>query len=456
MILFRKSILEVEKGSVRYFETDNASYASSAEKELYKARLLLEKLNTSQQFRKKGVVSGLLKKLENLKYTVNQTIQHYRTYSMLTKVVMPGDMSEVHHYSGKLKTITLHNIEQTQLEIDYFIDLNIKLNLVVSIIFIILLFISFFLIIKLTMEPLKQLTHMFERLSTGDDELVIPKYTHDDEMGKLIMAANHYKTINKKTKELLLQTQDYQENLEKKVQVEISARREREKALIQQSKLASMGEMIGAIAHQWRQPLNELSIRIQKLKYNYAKEEIDEEFITTFIQKNKQTIEFMSKTIDDFRNFFRIDKEKRNFLVKESIEEVLNIQGAQLKNYNIEVVFDGDEFSFKGFKTEFQQVIINIINNAKDAFIETKIKTPKISIKLDSRTIFIQDNGGGIPQNILERIFEPYFTTKAQGEGTGMGLYMSKMIIEDNMHSRIRAKNNNDGLLIVIRLASGI
>ena len=122
------------------------------------------------------------------------------------------------------------------------------------------------LTIKATLGPLKQLTVMFERLSAGDDEVEIPEYRHDDELGKLIKAANNYKTINKKTKELLLQTQDYQENLEKKVELEMSIRREREKALIQQSKLASMGEMIGAIAHQWRQPLNELSIRIQKLK----------------------------------------------------------------------------------------------------------------------------------------------------------------------------------------------
>lgn len=451
-ILFRNALLEVENGSARYFETDNINYVLIAEQELEKAKSLLEELYNTASFKEKESVRELSQELEKFKYIVNQTIQHYRTYSMLTKVVMPGDVYEIHHYSNKLKTITLENIEKTRVNIDYYIKLNREFTLVIVIMFVLLVFVSFFFIIKATLGPLKQLTVMFERLSAGDDEVEIPEYRHDDELGKLIKAANNYKTINKKTKELLLQTQDYQENLEKKVELEMSIRREREKALIQQSKLASMGEMIGAIAHQWRQPLNELSIRIQKLKYNYAKEEVNEEFIHTFIQKNKQTIEFMSKTIDDFRNFFRIDKEKRKFFIKESIEEVLSIQNAQLKNHNIIVTLEGEEFTFKGFKTEFQQVIINLISNAKDAFVENKIKEPKINIELRVHSIYIQDNAGGIPEDIIERIFEPYFTTKGQGEGTGMGLYMSKMIIEDNMHSKIKAFNKDNGTLMSIVL----
>lgn len=451
-ILFRNALLEVENGSARYFETDNINYVLIAEQELEKAKSLLEELYNTASFKEKESARELFQELKKFKYIVNQTIQHYRTYSMLTKVVMPGDVYEIHHYSNKLKTITLENIEKTRVNIDYYIKLNREFTLVIVIMFVLLVFVSFFFIIKATLGPLKQLTVMFERLSAGDDEVEIPEYRHDDELGKLIKAANNYKTINKKTKELLLQTQDYQENLEKKVELEMSIRREREKALIQQSKLASMGEMIGAIAHQWRQPLNELSIRIQKLKYNYAKEEVNEEFIHTFIQKNKQTIEFMSKTIDDFRNFFRIDKEKRKFFIKKSIEEVLSIQNAQLKNHNIIVTLEGEEFTFKGFKTEFQQVIINLISNAKDAFVENKIKEPKINIELRAHSIYIQDNAGGIPEDIIERIFEPYFTTKGQGEGTGMGLYMSKMIIEDNMHSKIKAFNKDNGTLMSIVL----
>ncbi len=235
----------------------------------------------------------------------------------------------------------------------------------------------------------------------------------------------------------------------------ILAKKEEEKKeaiFVQQSKLASMGEMIGAIAHQWRQPLNELSIRIQKLKYNYAKEQIDEEFIKEFIKKNKNTIDFMSKTIDDFRNFFRIDKEKKEFHVKETIKEVLNIQNAQLKNHHIDLVLNGDEFLYEGFKTEFQQVIINLISNSKDALVQNNIQKPKIQIDIKKDIIQIRDNGGGISQNVIDRVFEPYFTTKQQGEGTGMGLYMSKMIIEDNMGGKLKIENENDGVLITIDL----
>ena len=222
--------------------------------------------------------------------------------------------------------------------------------------------------------------------------------------------------------------------------------------LVNQSKLASMGEMIGAIAHQWRQPLNELSIRIQKLKYSYEREEVDEAFVEAFIEKNKKTIEFMSHTIDDFRNFFRIDKQKQDFYVKEAINDVVSLQSAQLKHHNIELQVDGKEFTHHGLKTEFQQVIINLITNAKDAIVEKDIKNPKIDIILQKNSVTIQDNAGGISDEILQRVFEPYFTTKEQGKGTGMGLYLSKMIIEKNMHGIIELCNKGDGTSVEIKL----
>lgn len=220
----------------------------------------------------------------------------------------------------------------------------------------------------------------------------------------------------------------------------------------QQSKLAAMGEMIGAIAHQWRQPLNELSIRIQKLKYSYAEDKVDEEFIKQFIEKNRDTINFMSQTIDDFRNFFRIDKNKVVFDVKSTIEETINLQNAQLYHRNIHVNLSGDTFKFEGYKSEFQQVLLNIFSNAKDIFKTNETEEPTIDVTIQDNIIYIQDNGGGIPEDILTRAFEPYFTTKAQGEGTGMGLYLSKMIIEENMQGKITLENKGDGVLVTIVL----
>ncbi|MEJ2414129.1 MAG: HAMP domain-containing sensor histidine kinase [Sulfurimonas sp.] len=161
----------------------------------------------------------------------------------------------------------------------------------------------------------------------------------------------------------------------------------------------------------------------------------------------------MSKTIDNFRNFFRIDKNKTTFHVKNAIEDVLNILDAQLKNNYISLNFEGNDFSIDGFKTEFEQVIMNVISNSKDAFLSNKIEKPVIDIRLEEHKIYIQDNAGGIPENILDRVFEPYFTTKQQGDGTGIGLYMSKMIIDENMNGKIYLQNKNNGILITIELA---
>ena len=246
----------------------------------------------------------------------------------------------------------------------------------------------------------------------------------------IIKDVTREKEYEEKLKELNLHLQDEIERktMENMKQLQI---------LQQQSKLAAMGEMIGAIAHQWRQPLNELSIRIQKLKYYFKKEKIDEEFIEEFINKNKHTIKFMSQTIDDFRNFFRIDKDKQQFEVKEAIGEVLQIQSAQLKDNHIKVELKGEEFIYEGFKSEFQQVIMNLLSNSKDAFEENNTQDAKIDILLKDNIIRIEDNAGGIPKDVINRVFEPYFTTKDEGKGTGLGLYMSKMIIEDNMKGNL-------------------
>jgi len=162
----------------------------------------------------------------------------------------------------------------------------------------------------------------------------------------------------------------------------------------------------------------------------------------------------MSKTIDDFRSFFRIDKERIDFKVKEATQSVIDMQSTQLKNHNITLNISGDEFIYNGLQSEYQQVILNLINNAKDVLIENEIDTPTIDIILENNKIYVQDNAGGIPNDIISRVFEPYFTTKDQGKGTGMGLYMSKMIIEDNMGGNLSVINKNNGALFCIKLKS--
>jgi signal transduction histidine kinase len=164
-----------------------------------------------------------------------------------------------------------------------------------------------------------------------------------------------------------------------------------------------------------------------------------------------KTIKFMSDTIDDFRNFFREDTKKTETSSKEIIEKVLHLVNAQLKNNNIEIEVKGEDFKFIGFPNQFAQVILNIINNSKDAILENKIQNGKIEILLENQKIIIKDNGGGIRESILHRIFEPYFTTKEQGKGTGIGLYMSRTIL-NNMGADIVAQNWEKGAMFIIDL----
>ncbi len=260
-------------------------------------------------------------------------------------------------------------------------------------------------------------------------------------------------SLEQKVKDRTKELEFLNTNLENIVQEKTDQNTKQLEILQQQSKMAQMGEMIGAIAHQWRQPLNELGINIQKLKYNYKANEIDENFIKAFIDKNKKTIQFMSNTIDNFRNFFRVDKSKENFSVKKAIEDTVSMQSSQLNSHDIALSIHGDDFIVEGFHSEFQQVILNIINNAKDVLIYNKIDTPKIEIVLENESLRIGDNGGGIPQDIINRVFEPYYTTKEQGKGTGIGLYMSKMIIEDNMKGKLFVENKNGGASFLIRLS---
>jgi len=241
-------------------------------------------------------------------------------------------------------------------------------------------------------------------------------------------------------------------SLEEMIELKVKEIRKKDKLLIQQSKMAAMGEMIGAIAHQWRQPLNALGISIQTLLYEYKAQNVNEEFINDFISKNKQLIMFMSKTIDDFRNFFRMDKEKKDFFVKRSIQSVVQLISAQLENHNISLEISGDDFSCFGYENEFRQVILNILTNAKDILVEKEVKDKKIKIEIKDKQILIQDNAGGIDKSIINRVFEPYFTTKEDGKGTGIGLYMAKVIIEENMGGKIYVQNIEHGALFIVEL----
>jgi signal transduction histidine kinase len=244
------------------------------------------------------------------------------------------------------------------------------------------------------------------------------------------------------------QLEELNRNLEKKVREEVSKNRKKDLLLIRQSRQAAMGEMIGNIAHQWRQPLTIAALLIQDLAecYNYG--EFTKEYLDTTIAKTMQVIHQMSQTIDDFRHFFRPDKEKCIFQVHEAIDKSLALIESHLQYHGIAVKVEiDDDAPIVGYPTEYAQVINNILTNAKEAFLERETMTPEIRINAfreNSRSVVtITDNAGGISKRVLHKIFEPYFTTKDMG--TGIGLFMAKNLIEKNMKGTLNAKNVDGG-----------
>jgi len=242
------------------------------------------------------------------------------------------------------------------------------------------------------------------------------------------------------------------ENLTQEIERQVNELSQRDKMLQEQAKLAAMGEMISAIAHQWRQPLNALSINIQNLDDDFAEGLIDEPFIQKFIERQNKTIEFMSKTIDDFRSFFKSDKNIERFSMLEVCANVKRLLFAQMKNHSIDIIITGEDFEIEGLKNEMQQVILNVVSNSKDAILERKIPKGVIEITLEhaAKKVYVKDNDGGVDEAIIGRIFEPYFTTKEQGKGTGIGLHMSRIIVVEHMHGKICAYNIDAGLCVEI------
>jgi len=261
------------------------------------------------------------------------------------------------------------------------------------------------------------------------------------------------KTLEEKVKEQTAKLLELNQTLEHRVAKEIEKNEEKQKLLFWQSRMASLGQMLANIAHQWRQPLTELTLTLFNVKKAVKKENTKE--IDAYYKESLEIINNMSKTIDDFSNFFNPNKDKEEFCLKSSIEEALAITKKMLEKNDIKIETHLEKIDIFGVSNELSQIIINLLQNSTDAFKDKETKK-KISIKsfIDKSYAIIEfkDNAGGIEEKTLDKVFEPYFTTKHQSNGTGLGLFMSKMIIEKSLSGKITLKNCCDGINITIKL----
>lgn len=234
--------------------------------------------------------------------------------------------------------------------------------------------------------------------------------------------------------------------------------KEKDRQLLQQAKLAQMGEMISMIAHQWRQPLNAIGATTGNLSLRLMTDDnFDKKYCLSEIELIQEYTQHLSRTIDDFRSFFKENKEQHTIMLHELIEETLKIVHLSLINRNITLhTHYHDTLPLKTYASELKQVLLNLIINAEDALMEKEIDNPEITIisKNDdsNHTIIIKDNAGGIPKEVENKIFEPYFSTKLERDGTGLGLYMSKKIIEEHCGGKLEATNDREGAVFTITL----
>ena len=224
----------------------------------------------------------------------------------------------------------------------------------------------------------------------------------------------------------------------------------KDQLLIMQGRHAAMGDMISNIAHQWRQPLDALGLLIQQVPLFYDSGQCSSEFLEENTCKAMQLVQCMSRTIDDFRNFFRRDKERSAFSACQAIRQTVSLIEASFKGTRISIPFHAEDDSvITGYPNEYAQVLLHILMNARDALVERNVDNPRISLQTfveEGKTVVtITDNAGGIADENMDKLFDLYFTTKGPDKGTGIGLFMSKTIIEKNMGGKLTARNTGNG-----------
>lgn len=387
-------------------------------------------------------------------YGSGKSIEAYR------KLRLPGDQ---YPYLYILASIPL---QETQLKA----YLSMIYNIAFFLPFLIVLFVLVIIIgNNCFLKRIKTLQETTTRLAEGDLQIRVSEYVQGGELGRLGLAFDEMANKLAVRESTLLDKQQELNNLNlnlaQRVEEEMGKRIKQERLMARHARLAAIGEMIGAIAHQWRQPLATLGATIQSIRMAWEQHSIDAEFLENAEADAQKQLYYMSDTIEDFRNFFNPEKVTEQFDVKEKISEVAHLVDAQFANSGVSLkILDKSpdyRLVIEGYQNEFKQSLLNLISNAFDAIKEndrpeqdvTGIVTISVGREDENVVIEVKDNGCGIPLEIADKIFEPYFTSKSEGKGTGIGLYMSKLIIEESMGGRLSFTSGPDGTVFKIKLA---
>lgn len=265
---------------------------------------------------------------------------------------------------------------------------------------------------------------------------------------------NLNKTLEQRVQAQTAQLQELNQTLEQRVEEEVAKNKEKQKMLFWQSRMASLGQMLANIAHQWRQPLTELSLTVFNMKKSAKSNDIEK--VQAYYKESLSIVENMSQTIDDFSNFFNPNKAKEKFYLDKAVDEALLITKKLIQKQNIKIETSYEKIEVFGVLNELSQVIINLIQNSSEAYNINKIEQKIISVIIkkgeNCAILKFRDSAGGAENKTLDKIFEPYFTTKHQSNGTGLGLFMSKMIIEKSLDGIVVVKNYNNGLEFTIKI----
>lgn len=283
------------------------------------------------------------------------------------------------------------------------------------------------------------------------------RHAHDDLERRVVERTSELADTVEALRESERAYQKLAATLEIRVEEEVAKNREKDHLLILQNRQAALGETLDHIAHQWKQPINAISLIVQDLEVTYHLGRITREYVNETVEKALGLVEHMAQTISVFRDFYRPEKEKTVFLIRESIDRTLMFIEPALRFDQIEVELEAEtELSAIGYPKEYAQVILNILSNAREIFEERGVARPLVKIRAFSEdgkaVVTVTDNAGGIPSEVIGRIFDLYFTTREANGGTGIGLYMSKNIIERNMGGSLGVENAEDGARFRIEL----